>query len=168
MPDIVYLDPPYNQHPYGSNYHVLNTVTLADQPPVNARVHVAGKAVNKAAIRTDWRTQRRSPFNSTRTAVGALADLVTAIESHWIIMSYSTDGNIPVRDVLATLAQRGKLRVFTHKYKRYRVSTPRMSAKPHNIELLAVVDTSRRGVMGEVDGIAQAIERQERRVRIAG
>jgi adenine-specific DNA-methyltransferase len=26
--DIAYLDPPYNQHPYGSNYHVLNSVVL--------------------------------------------------------------------------------------------------------------------------------------------
>ena len=32
IPDIVYLDPPYNQHPYGSNYHVLNTITLWDSP----------------------------------------------------------------------------------------------------------------------------------------
>ena len=23
-PDVVYIDPPYNQHRYGSNYHVLN------------------------------------------------------------------------------------------------------------------------------------------------
>ena len=30
--DIAYLDPPYNQHPYGSNYHVLNTVAVWDKP----------------------------------------------------------------------------------------------------------------------------------------
>ena len=24
--DLVYYDPPYNQHPYGSNYHILNTL----------------------------------------------------------------------------------------------------------------------------------------------
>ena len=32
VPDIVYLDPPYNQHPYGSNYHVLNSIVLWDKP----------------------------------------------------------------------------------------------------------------------------------------
>ena len=26
MLDLVYLDPPYNQHPYGSNYFMLNTI----------------------------------------------------------------------------------------------------------------------------------------------
>ena len=24
--DLIYLDPPYNQHPYGSNYFMLNTI----------------------------------------------------------------------------------------------------------------------------------------------
>ena len=36
--DIAYLDPPYNQHPYGSNYHVLNTLTLWDKPELPARI----------------------------------------------------------------------------------------------------------------------------------
>lgn len=29
--DVAYLDPPYNQHAYSSNYHVLNALTLWDQ-----------------------------------------------------------------------------------------------------------------------------------------
>ena len=32
--DIAYFDPPYNQHPYGSNYHVLNSIKLWDMPPL--------------------------------------------------------------------------------------------------------------------------------------
>jgi len=31
--DIAYLDPPYNQHQYGSNYHMLNTIALWDRIP---------------------------------------------------------------------------------------------------------------------------------------
>jgi len=57
--NIVYLDPPYNQHPYASNYHVLNTITLWDKPPLSKRITRG----TKAAIRTDWREQRRSPYN---------------------------------------------------------------------------------------------------------
>ena len=55
-------------------------------------------------------------------------------------MSYSTDGNIPLPDLLHSLAGRGDVRVVTSTYKRYRVSTPRMSEKPVNIEFVAVVD----------------------------
>lgn len=32
--DIAYIDPPYNQHPYGSNYHILNTIALWDSPDI--------------------------------------------------------------------------------------------------------------------------------------
>src|SRR5579883_3047803 len=70
-PDIVYVDPPYNQHPYGSNYHVLNTVALWDKPAVSPSVQVDGRIRDKSAIRKDWRTERRSPYNSVRTALSA-------------------------------------------------------------------------------------------------
>jgi adenine-specific DNA-methyltransferase len=30
--DLVYLDPPYNQHPYGSNYFMLNLVCTNERP----------------------------------------------------------------------------------------------------------------------------------------
>ena len=59
---VAYLDPPYNQHPYGSNYHVLNTVALWDKPPLTEQI--SGR--NKSAIREDWRTERRSPYNQPR------------------------------------------------------------------------------------------------------
>jgi len=142
-PDIVYIDPPYNQHPYGSNYHVLNTVALWDAPPVNRRVQVAGKSVNKAAIRSDWRTQRRSPYNRRREALPAFRDLLAHLDARWLIVSYSTDGNMPVEDILGALAERGALQVVVEPYKRHRVSAPRMSPKSHTTELVAVVDTDR-------------------------
>ena len=31
--DIAYLDPPYAQHQYGSNYHLLTTIARWDRPP---------------------------------------------------------------------------------------------------------------------------------------
>ena len=50
--DLAYLDPPYNQHPYGANYHVLNTLTLWDKPELPEKITGHG---DKSAIRTDWR-----------------------------------------------------------------------------------------------------------------
>jgi adenine-specific DNA-methyltransferase len=139
-PDIAYLDPPYNQHPYGSNYHVLNTVVLWDKPPLNPSILVDGKKHDKSAIRRDWRTDRRSPYNHEKQALSALQSLVANIEARWLLVSYSTDGNIPLMDLLGTLAARGRLNVVANSYKRYRVSTPRMSSKSHNIEFVAIVD----------------------------
>lgn len=160
-PDIVYVDPPYNQHPYGSNYHVLNTVALWDKPTVSPRVRVDGKVRDKSAIRKDWRTERRSPYNSARTALPAFRALIGAIEARWILVSYSTDGNVPVADLLPVLADRGDLRVFTRRYKRYRVSTPRMSPRPHNVEFLAVLDAEGKPSGARVGALIDQITNQE-------
>ncbi|HEY3330391.1 MAG TPA: DNA adenine methylase [Capsulimonadaceae bacterium] len=133
--DIAYLDPPYNQHPYGSNYHMLNTIALYDRPEVPGMVHGG-----KSAIRTDWRTERRSAFNTASMALPALEEIVDALPCRWVLMSYSTDGNIPVEALVASLSQRGAVRVETRRYKRYRVSAQRMSQKSHNVEFVLVLD----------------------------
>ena len=157
-PDVVYLDPPYNQHPYGSNYHVLNTVVLWDKPPICPTVRVDGRIRDKSAIRKDWRSERRSPYNSARSALAAFQELVDSLSAKWILVSYSTDGNVPLDALLRALAERGGLRVFTRRYKRYRVSTPRMSPRPHNVEFLAVVDTSMRSSTRHVAAIVDQIK----------
>ena len=41
--DVAYLDPPYNQHAYSSNYHVLNALTLWDRWTCRARIPKAIK-----------------------------------------------------------------------------------------------------------------------------
>ena len=159
---IVYIDPPYNQHPYGSNYHVLNTVALWDKPTLNPCILVDGKTRDKSAIRKDWRTQRRSPYNSAKTAADAFGDLVASIRARWVLVSYSTDGNIPLERLLAAMARRGDLHVFTARYKRYRVSTQRMSPKSHNVEFVAAVDLAGRPSTNRAARIAESILHQEK------
>jgi adenine-specific DNA-methyltransferase len=161
LPDIVYLDPPYNQHPYGSNYHVLNTVTLWDSPPVSPSILIDGRQHDKSAIRKDWRTQRRSAYNSRKTASAAFGELIGRLQCRWALVSYSTDGNIPLQELLKPLAERGELHVFTANYKRYRVSAPRMSAKSHNVEFVAAVDFSAKPSVSRVDELIEGIYEQE-------
>ena len=166
-PDIVYVDPPYNQHPYGSNYHVLNTVALWDKPPLDRHFLIDGKVVNKSAIRTDWRTDRRSPYNSKQDALAAFEDLIARIDARFVIVSYSTDGNIPLEGLLEAMAHRGALSVVTETYKRYRVSTQRMSAKSHTIEFAATIDTAA-SCSQNVRAIANTIRHQESDALAAG
>lgn len=134
--DVVYLDPPYNQHPYGSNYHLLNTIALYDKPDVPPI------DTGKSAIRTDWRSLRRSAFNTASAALVELEKVVDAVCCRWVLISYSTDGNIPAEKLLYSMSQRGKLTVEPHRYKRYRVSAQRMSPRSHNVEFVLIVDRS--------------------------
>jgi len=154
--DIVYLDPPYNQHPYGSNYHVLNTVTLWDKPALSKQITPA----TKAAIRTDWRTERRSAYNYRGKAADAYRKLLQTLNAHYILTSYSTDGTIPLGEMLLANIARGHVRIEMRGYKRYRVSSQRFSKKPMNIELVVVLDTHRKSDVS-ADQLREAIESAE-------
>lgn len=158
--DFTYLDPPYNQHPYGSNYHVLNTVTLWDAPPLPPQITGRG---DKAAIRTDWRTLRRSAYNKSSEATAEYDTLLQNLHSRWIATSYSTDGMIPLADLVAANLRRGSVQVLTKGYKRYRVSSQRFSAKPMNVEFVLLTNTTAASD-ATVDDIVERILAEERRV----
>ncbi|MFN3648248.1 MAG: DNA adenine methylase [Armatimonadota bacterium] len=155
--DVAYLDPPYNQHPYGSNYHVLNTVALWDHPSLSERI----EGRNKAGIRLDWRTERRSAYNHRGDAERAYRELLGELEARWILTSYSTDGMIPLPKLLAACLERGRTEVVLRRYKRYRVSTQRYSRKPLNIELVAVIDTRRPHRGPSAEELCTQIRREE-------
>ena len=53
--DLCYLDPPYNQHQYGSNYHLLNTIALWDRPPVRDDRRRTGRCSPPRAFRAGGR-----------------------------------------------------------------------------------------------------------------
>ena len=65
--DLVYLDPPYNQHQYGSNYHLLNTIALWDKPKINKNIYINGKKTDKGGIRKDW-IKTKSDYCYKKTA----------------------------------------------------------------------------------------------------
>jgi adenine-specific DNA-methyltransferase len=94
--DCAYLDPPYNQHSYFSNYHVWETITRADRP----------EAYGVARKRIDCRTTR-SPFNSARGAWPALVDLIEGIATPWLIVSVTDEGFHEPAAVAELLSERG-------------------------------------------------------------
>lgn len=155
--DVVYVDPPYNQHPYASNYHVLNSLVLWDRPALPAPT-VRG---SKAAIRPDWRA-RKSPFNERGAAAHAFARLLPRLDAPHVLLSYSTEGLVPVERLVAIAAEHGALSVACRSYKRYRTSPTRPSPRSRNVEF--VLRIARRAVRrrGDVDRVATAIVAADR------
>ncbi|MEL0311635.1 MAG: DNA adenine methylase [Candidatus Poseidoniales archaeon] len=137
VPDIVYLDPPYNQHPYGSNYHVLNSIVLWDKPKFPEKITRG----TKSAIRLDWRSERRSAYNYSIKAAEEFDNLIRKINCKYILTSYSTEGNIPLEKMMNILGSKGSLSVVKREYVRYRVSPTRLSPKPRNVEFVVITDT---------------------------
>jgi adenine-specific DNA-methyltransferase len=106
--DVVYLDPPYNQHKYLGNYHIWESLVRWDKPEV----------YGVACKRVDCRT-RSSPFNGRRSCTDALAAVVRAARGRYLLVSFSDEGFIERAVLEAMLATRGPVRVVEVDYKRY-------------------------------------------------
>jgi len=86
--DVLYLDPPYNQHPYGSNYFMLNVIAKNEEPAAISRV---------SGIPAHW---NKSAYNGRATAITAMEELLrlgTECATH-VILSYNDEGIILPED----------------------------------------------------------------------
>lgn len=106
--DVAYIDPPYNQHSYLSNYHIWETLVKWDSPEVYGR----------ACKRIDCR-ERKSTFNSRRTFKSALEALVQNVRARTLIVSFSNEGHVTKSEFENILRQRGRVATIAHPYKRY-------------------------------------------------
>lgn len=140
--DVAYLDPPYNQHQYGSNYHLLNTIAVWDKIPAPVQLDEHGVLANKAAIRADW-TNTRSPYCSKKTATEAFCDLVRHIRAKRILVSYSSDGIIPFETMKQICLEKGFVSIVTSDYTVYRGGKQSNARKNTDIEFILVIDTTR-------------------------
>lgn len=108
--DVAYLDPPYNQHPYGSNYFMLNL--LADYQLPQRISTVSG-------IPLDW---QRSAYNSRPRAAATLADLVEVLDARFILASFNSEGFIPRAQLEALLGRAGRVELVEIPYPTFRGS----------------------------------------------
>ena len=106
--DVVYLDPPYNQHSYLSNYHVWESLVLWDKPEVYGR----------AQKRVDCRS-RKSAFNSRLQFTTAFTDVLDGLDALLIVVSFNDEGFIDREAMEALLSRYGEVTVLAHDYKRY-------------------------------------------------
>jgi adenine-specific DNA-methyltransferase len=128
--DLAYLDPPYNQHPYGSNYFMLNLI-LENRAPSNPSL-VSG-------IPDDW---KRSAFNKRGQALGALTRLVEGVRAKFVLLSFSSDGFIRPEALQAALGKLGKLTVCQTDYNTFRAARNLRGRAIHVQEFLYLLEKS--------------------------
>ena len=141
--DIAYLDPPYNQHQYGSNYHLLNTIAKWDKIPAPLELNSKGVLKKKAAIREDW-VNTRSEYCYKDSAERSFEDLILNLDARFIFVSYSTDGIIPFERMREICTKRGRLSLVTNEYTTYRGGKQSNKRQNANIEFILSIDTSRK------------------------
>lgn len=82
--DLIYLDPPYNQHPYGSNYFMLNLICTNERP------HTVSKV---SGIPGDWNKSQYNSRGKIREAMELTLKLATEKAKHTLV-SYNNEGFI--------------------------------------------------------------------------
>ena len=103
--DILYLDPPYNARQYCTNYHVLETICLRDNPEVSTTFANGSGGISRAIYRTD---RHQSPFCIKSQAELAFEQLFSGVKNLGVplILSYSPfDASKAVTPRLRTIDQ---------------------------------------------------------------
>ncbi len=126
--DLVYIDPPYNQHPYGSNYFMLNLLTNYERP----------KEVSKVSgIPTGW---NRSGYNVRKQALPLLDELFAAIPARFILVSFNSEGYVSTDEIKSVLGKHGRVDEMIVKYNTYRASRNLRNREIHVHEHLLLLD----------------------------
>ena len=135
--ELCYLDPPYNQHQYASNYHLLNTLVTWDRHPVDERRWADGSLCSKAGIPPDWK-ERRSAFCSRAAAPAAFKELLAAVDARFIVLSYNSEGLVPAEELYDLLADRADVSLRSVRYLTYRGGRQSDLRRSSNSEILFV------------------------------
>jgi adenine-specific DNA-methyltransferase len=126
--DLAYFDPPYNQHPYGSNYFMLNLLVDYQKPELISKV---------SGIPADW---QRSDYNVRSRCFSRLAELIRAVDASFVLVSFNDDGFITPNEMRQLLAQIGRLEVIEIPYNTFRGSRNLRGRSIHVTEQMFLVE----------------------------
>ncbi|MHB8263119.1 MAG: DNA adenine methylase [Acidimicrobiales bacterium] len=126
--DIAYLDPPYNQHPYGSNYFMLNLLVHYKEPTNISPV---------SGIPADW---TRSDYNVRSRAFSRLAHLIERVDARFVILSFNDEGFVSPQELRALLSQVGEVDEYKQTYTTFRGCRNLRDRSIHVTEHLYLID----------------------------
>ncbi len=108
--DFAYLDPPYNQHRYFTNYHVWETLVAWDAPE---HYGVACKRIDARDPAT------KSVFNAKRAMPDALRSVIAAVDARLLVLSYNDESWLSLDELVDACSPRGRVEVLAFDSKRY-------------------------------------------------
>jgi adenine-specific DNA-methyltransferase len=126
--DLAYIDPPYNQHPYGSNYFMLNLLVRYERPTHVSRV---------SGIPTNW---RRSGYNVRAQSLPLLKQLLHSLDAPFLLVSFNNEGFIPPDKMRAMLDDIGLVDALETPYNAFRGSRNFNNRSIHVTEQLFLVE----------------------------
>ncbi len=145
--DVAYLDPPYNQHPYGSNYFMLNLLVNYQRPTEVSKV---------SGIPTGW---RRSGYNVRSQSLRLFQELLQNLDAKYLLISFNNEGFISPQEMKTMLNRLGSVELLETKYNAFRGSRNFDHRAIHVMEQLFLVErvapkSNTRSVCTKILGVA--------------
>lgn len=125
--DLAYFDPPYNQHPYGSNYFMLNLLASYEEPTSVSEV---------SGIPDDW---RRSAYNVRKLAFAKLKDAILHVDARFVMLSFNDEGFVPPKELRSFLTDLGPVDEIQLRHNTFRGSRNLGARSIHVTEHLFLV-----------------------------
>lgn len=125
--DILYLDPPYNNRQYGSNYHVLNSIAVGEAPETDSVTGVKAEEYNK------------SDYCREKTVGKALDELIANAKFEWIFLSYNNEGLLSFDEIKAIMSKYGDYSVEGTEYQRYKADNNRKQSANGVVEYIHIL-----------------------------
>lgn len=126
--DIAYIDSPYNNRQYASNYHLLENIAKNDKPELKGKTKIF-----------EW-SKLKSDYSMKRKALITMSDLLRNIQATHIILSYNNEGIIPEEeliDLMKEISFDGSIQIERIPYRKYK--SKKISKKDGLYELLIYV-----------------------------
>lgn len=108
--DFAYLDPPYNQHRYFTNYHIFETLVAWDAPESYG---VAQKRVDCRDVST------KSVFNRKKEMPTALRNTIESVDAEVVVVSYNNESWITLEELCEMCSVHGHVVALSFDSKRY-------------------------------------------------
>lgn len=108
--DLAYLDPPYNQHRYYTNYHVYETLVAWDEPE-----HY-GIACKRIDSRDD---STKSVFNQKRRMPQALRQTIQNLDTEYLVLSYNNESWLALDELIHICSDYENVTALSFDSKRY-------------------------------------------------
>ncbi len=122
--DILYMDPPYNTRKYDTNYHMLETIALYDNPEIKG----------KTGVRCE--TTKKSKYCIKKEATEAFEDLIKNAKFKYILLSYNDEGIIPINEIKRIMSKYGKYKCYEKKHRRFKADKNRDYIRDFTIEYI--------------------------------
>ncbi len=126
--DLTYIDPPYNQHPYGSNYFMLNLLVHYKEPLDISKV---------SGIPKNW---KRSGYNVKTDSKKLFNELLQAIDTKFFLISFNNEGFISPDEMRFMLQKIGTVDEFEIVYNTFRGSRNLKNRNIHVTEQMFLVE----------------------------